>query len=177
MGCGQSSCVELLPCKGGHKGASQSSNWSASLPALLDGVPTQQVVQHWLHRLTNVLNQQRVSFGDCLLNGVQVAVSGQEQGLRGAHANTPQPPHPSPSHLLWPSRMAFSCSPYLFLIHLMPCSWASTTRGHRCVLQRIVAFSVEVRSLGSPWLLHVATSAASVRRLRGSSPGVVGMGT
>lgn len=41
----------------------------------------------------------------------------------------------------------------------------------------MVAFSVDVRSLGSPWLLHAATSAASVRRLRGSSPGVVGMGT
>lgn len=73
--------------------------------------------------------------------------------------------------------MARSSSPYLFLIHLMPWSWASTMRGHRWVLQRMVAFSVDVRSLGSPWLLQAATSAASVRRLRGSSPGVMGMGT
>lgn len=80
-------------------------------------------------------------------------------------------------HLFCPRRMAFSSFPYLFLIHLIPCSWASTMRGHRSVLHRMVAFSVDMRSLGSPWLFHVATSASSVSRLRGSRPSVMGMGT
>lgn len=91
----------------------------------------------------------------------------------------PEPvPTPQPlAHLRWPRRTICRSSPYLFLIHLLPCSWASTSSGQRWVLQRMAAFSVEVRSLGSPWLFQAATSAESVRRLRGSRSGVIGMGT
>lgn len=92
-----------------------------------------------------------------------------------------QPARPAPargrSHLFWPRRMAFSSLPYLFLIHLMPWSWASTMSGQRSVLHRMVAFSVDMRSLGRPWLFQVATSASSVSRLKGSRPLVMGMGT
>lgn len=84
---------------------------------------------------------------------------------------------PATEHLFCPRRMAFSSLPYLFLIHLIPCSWASTMRGQRSVLHRMVAFSVDMRSLGSPWLFQVATSASSVSRLKGSRPSVMGMGT
>lgn len=93
--------------------------------------------------------------------------------LWGLTESFPQPP----AHLRWPRRTIFRSSPNLFLIHLLPCSWASTSRGQRWVLQRMAAFSVEVRSLGSPWLFQAATSAESVRRLRGSRSGVMGMGT
>lgn len=89
----------------------------------------------------------------------------------------PLPAGGPPQHLFWPRRMAFSSLPYLFLIHLIPCSWASTMSGQRSVLHRMVAFSVDMRSLGSPWLFHVATSASSVSRLKGSRPSVMGMGT
>lgn len=93
-------------------------------------------------------------------------------------APPPGPPHPaSIANLFCPRRMAFSSLPYLFLIHLTPCSWASTMRGQRSVLHRMVAFSVDMRSLGRPWLFHVATSASSVSRLKGSRPSVMGMGT
>lgn len=84
---------------------------------------------------------------------------------------------PSGGHLFCPRRMAFRSLPNLFLIHLMPCSWASTMSGQRSVLHRMVAFSVDMRSLGSPWLFHVATPASSVSRLKGSRPSVMGMGT
>ena len=60
---------------------------------------------------------------------------------------------------------------------MMPCSWASTMRGQRSVLHRMVAFSVDMRSLGSPWLFQVATSASSVSRVKGSRPFVIGIGT
>lgn len=81
------------------------------------------------------------------------------------------------AHLFCPRRMAFSSLLYLFLIHLMPCSWASTMRGQRSVLHRMVAFSVDIRSLGSPWLFQEATSASSVSRVKGSRPFVIGTGT
>lgn len=45
------------------------------------------------------------------------------------------------------------------------------------MLHRIVAFSVDIRSLGSPWLFQVAISASSVNRDKGSRPEVIGIGT
>jgi hypothetical protein len=41
----------------------------------------------------------------------------------------------------------------------------------------MVAFSVDMRSLGRPWLFQVATSASSVSRVKGSRPSVMGIGT
>lgn len=77
----------------------------------------------------------------------------------------------------WPIWVTRSSSPYLFLIHLMPCSWGSTMRGQRSQLMRMVAFSMDMRSAGRPSFCQAATSASSVSILRGSRVGVVGMGT
>lgn len=84
---------QLLSCKWGIKGHFRAAvglpagttprppETCACQPALLDGVPAQQVVQHRLHGLTDVLDQQRVSLRNCLLDGVQVAAAGQGGGL------------------------------------------------------------------------------------------------
>lgn len=111
--------------------------------------------------------------GDVIALTLHPSMAGKGGLVQPEPAPTPQPL----AHLRWPRRTICRSSPNLFLIHLLPCSWASTSSGHRWVLQRMAAFSVEVRSLGSPWLFQAATSAESVRRLRGSRPGVMGMGT
>ena len=41
--------------------------------ALLDGQPSQQGIQHWVHILSNVLEQQTVSICHCTLNCIKVA--------------------------------------------------------------------------------------------------------
>lgn len=81
------------------------------------------------------------------------------------------------SYPLWPMRMTRSSSPYLFLIHLMPCSCGSTMSGQRWQEVRMVAFSVDILSAGSPSFCHAATSASSVSMARGSRSGVEGIGT
>lgn len=111
--------------------------------------------------------------GDMIAQTLHPSMAGKGGLVQPEPVPTPQPL----AHLRWPRRTICRSSPYLFLIHLLPCSWASTSSGHRWVLQRMAAFSVEVRSLGSPWLFQAATSAESVRRLRGSRSGVMGMGT
>ena len=78
-------------------------------------------------------------------------------------------------HPLTPSRTILSSSPSLVLIHLIPCSWGSIIRGHLSALVRIVAFSMDMRSLGRFSLFHRATVAASVRRESTSSSSVMGM--
>lgn len=74
-------------------------------------------------------------------------------------------------------RITRRASPYLFLIHLIPCSWGSTMRGQRWQEVRMVAFSVDILSAGSPSFCHTAMSASSVSIVRGSKSGVTGMGT
>ena len=76
----------------------------------------------------------------------------------------------------WPMRMTRRSSPYFCLIHLMPWSWGSIMSGQRWQLERMVAFSVDMRSLGSPSLFQPAMEASSVSRVSGSSPSVMGMG-
>lgn len=85
--------------------------------------------------------------------------------------------HCKDSYPLCPMRMTRRSSPYLFLIHLMPCSWGSTMRGQRWQEVRMVAFSVDILSAGSPSFCHAAMSASSVSMVRGSRSGVTGMGT
>ena len=76
-----------------------------------------------------------------------------------------------------PSRMTLSSSPSLVLIHLMPCSCGSIINGHRSALVKMVAFSIDMRSLGRFSLFHRAIVAPSVSRERTSKPCVIGMGT
>ena len=76
-----------------------------------------------------------------------------------------------------PSRMTWSSSPSLVLIHLMPCSCGSIISGHRSALVKMVAFSIDMRSLGRFSLFHRAIVAPSVSRKRTSKPWVIGMGT
>lgn len=76
-----------------------------------------------------------------------------------------------------PIRITRRSSPYFVFIHLIPCSWGSTMRGQRSQLVRMVAFSVDIRSAGSPSFCQAATSASSVSMVRGSRDGVTGIGT
>lgn len=85
--------------------------------------------------------------------------------------------HCKASYPLCPMRITRRSSPYLVLIHLMPCSWGSTMRGQRWQEVRMVAFSVDILSAGSPSFCHAATPASSVSMVRGSRSGVTGMGT
>lgn len=85
--------------------------------------------------------------------------------------------HTAASYPLWPMRMTRRSSPYLFFIHLMPCSWGSTMRGQRWQEVMMVAFSVDILSAGSPSFCHVAMSASSISMVRGSRSGVTGIGT
>jgi len=48
-------------------------------------------------------------------------------------------------------------------------------RGHRSEFVRIVAFSVDILSLGKPSLFHVAICASSVKRDKQSKPSVSGI--
>ena len=50
-------------------------------------------------------------------------------------------------------------------------------RGQRWQEVRIVAFSVDILSAGSPSFCHAAMSASSVSMVKGSRSGVTGMGT
>lgn len=84
--------------------------------------------------------------GDVIALTLHPSMAGKGGLVQPEPAPTPQPL----AHLRWPRRTICRSSPNLFLIHLLPCSWASTSSGHRWVLQRMAAFSVEVRSLGSP---------------------------
>lgn len=77
----------------------------------------------------------------------------------------------------WPKCVTFRSAPYLFLIHLIPCCWGSIIRGQRSQCVRIVAFSVDILSLGSPSLFQVATVASSVNMATKSRPSVMGMET
>lgn len=81
------------------------------------------------------------------------------------------------THPLCPMRMTRRSSPYLFLIHLTPCSWGSTMRGQRWQEVRMVAFSVDILSAGRPSFCHAAMSASSISMVRGSRSGVTGIGT
>ena len=74
-------------------------------------------------------------------------------------------------------RMSRRSSPYLFLIHLIPCSWGSTMRGQRWQEVRMVAFSVDILSAGRLSFCQAAMSASSVSMVKGSRSGVTGMGT
>ena len=85
--------------------------------------------------------------------------------------------HCGASYPFCPMRTTRRSSPYLFLIHLMPCSWGSTMRGQRWQVVRMVAFSVDILSAGRPSFCHMAMSALSVSMVRGSRSGVTGMGT
>lgn len=85
--------------------------------------------------------------------------------------------HSKASYPLCPMRMTRRSSPYLFLIHLMPCSWGSTMRGQRWQEVRMVAFSLDILSAGSPSFCQAAMSASSASMVRGSRSGVTGMGT
>lgn len=77
----------------------------------------------------------------------------------------------------WPKCVTFRLLPYLFLIHLIPCCWGSIIRGQRAQCVRIVAFSVDILSLGSPSLLQAAIVASSVNMAIRSRPSVIGMET
>ena len=77
---------------------------------------------------------------------------------------------------LVPRRTILSSSPTRVLIHLTPCSWGSIIRGHLSALVRIVAFSMDMRSLGKFSLFHRAIVAASVSRDSTSSFSVMVMG-
>lgn len=48
--------------------------------------------------------------------------------------------------------------------------------GQRSELERMVAFSVDIRSDGRPSLFQMAICASSVSRVRGSRPSVMGIG-
>lgn len=50
-------------------------------------------------------------------------------------------------------------------------------RGQRWQEVRMVAFSVDILSAGSPSFCHAATSASSVSMVSGSRSGVTGIGT
>lgn len=50
----------------------------------------------------------------------------------------------------------------------------SIIRGHRSEFDRIVAFSVDIRSLGKPSLCHFAICVSSVNNARGSRFSVMG---
>ena len=76
----------------------------------------------------------------------------------------------------WPIRMIFNSAPNFVLIHLIPCSWGSIMSGHRSQLVKMVAFSVDILSLGSPSLFQEAIWASSVNRVNGSSPSKTGIG-
>lgn len=82
----------------------------------------------------------------------------------------------STTYPFWPICVTWRSSPYLFLIHLMPCSWGSTMSGQRSQLRRMVAFSTDMRSAGRPSFCQAATSASSISILRGSRVGVTGTG-
>lgn len=77
----------------------------------------------------------------------------------------------------WPKCVTFRSVPYLFLIHLIPCCWGSIMRGQRSQCVKIVAFSVDILSLGSPSLFQVAIVASSVNMAIKSRPSVIGMET
>lgn len=49
-------------------------------------------------------------------------------------------------------------------------------RGHRSEFERIVAFSVLIRSDGRPSFCHIAMVVSSVSMVRGSKPSVIGIG-
>lgn len=80
------------------------------------------------------------------------------------------------THPFCPSRTTLSASPSLVLIHLTPCNWGSIIRGHLSALVRIVAFSMDMRSLGRFSLFQRAIVAPSVRRNSTSKFSVIGMG-
>lgn len=49
-------------------------------------------------------------------------------------------------------------------------------RGHLSELDSIVAFSVDIRSLGRPSLCHLAICVSSVNKDKGSNSSVIGTG-
>lgn len=156
-------------------------NLKGSLPALLNGFSAQQRSKNWIQRFFQVLDQNYIPCCQCSLYGVQVPLREihQKSSIKIAPQKemTKRTCHRQASHPLCPMRMTRKSSPYLFLIHLMPCSWGSTMRGQRWQEVRMVAFSVDILSAGSPSFCHAATSASSVSMVRGSRSGVTGMGT
>ena len=80
------------------------------------------------------------------------------------------------SYPFCPSRTTRRASPSRVLIHLMPCSCGSIISGHRSQFVKIVAFSVDIRSLGKFSLFHVAMVALSVNSDSGSRSSVKAIG-
>lgn len=76
-----------------------------------------------------------------------------------------------------PRCMTLRSAPYLFCIHLIPCCGGSIIRGQCLQFVRIVAFSVDILSLGSPSLSHAAIVPSSVNVAIGPRPSVTGIGT
>ena len=76
---------------------------------------------------------------------------------------------------LFPSRTTLRFSASLVLIHLTPCSCGSIISGHLSALVSMVAFSIDMRSLGRFSLFHNATVAASVNNASTSNPSVLGI--
>lgn len=76
-----------------------------------------------------------------------------------------------------PTCMTLRSALYLVFIYLIPsCWWSIIKKQHlQCVL--IVAFSADIRSAGSPSLLHPVVVASSVNVAIGSRPSITGTGT
>lgn len=68
------------------------------------------------------------------------------------------------------------CSHFMSHYRQQYLTCGSIMSGQRSELERIVAFSVDILSLGSPSLFHTAIWASSVSRDSGSSPSVMGTG-
>lgn len=100
-------------------------------------------------------------------------------GINQSHFTAaPQQADPSDfTYPFWPKCVTFRLAPYLLLIHLIPCCWGSMIRGQRAQCVRIVAFSVDILSLGSPSLFQAAIVASSVNMAIKSRPSVIGIET
>ena len=81
------------------------------------------------------------------------------------------------THPFCPSLTTMSSSPSLVLIHLIPCSCGSIIKGQRSAFNKMVAFSVDILSLGRFSLFHLAIRALSVSKEITSKPSVIGMVT
>ena len=64
----------------------------------------------------------------------------------------------------------------LIFCYALACSWGSIIRGQRSALVRMVAFSMDIRSLGRSSLFQRAMVAPSVSSERTSRPPVMGIG-
>lgn len=154
------------------------SETCSSLPSLLNGFSAQQRPEDRIQRFLHVLYQDHVTRSKRPLYRVQVAAGDEKKRQKNPLINNKVRGAPRRvSHPLCPMRMTRRPSPYLFLIHLTPCSCGSTMRGQRWQEVRMVAFSVDILSAGRPSFCHAATSASSVSRVSGSRSGVTGIGT